>query len=140
MSQDSPAATFLIRNALLAARLSKRASNRLSVHGISLVEYLVMHHLNGSPRKALSRIELADYVGMSASGVTRLLAPMEKNNIVEKETNPRDARQSLVRLSKTGQRLFRDASTSFEHIAENLAGKLSPGQLEKFVELYGKLL
>jgi len=140
MPQDSVAATFLILNELLASRLSKRIGNHLSVHGLSFAEYLIMHHLNGSPVKAMPRIELAEYIGMSASGITRLLAPMEKNKIVEKEANPRDARQSLVKLSKTGQRLFKEASTTFNYIADSLAGKLSQVQLEKLIELYGKLL
>jgi len=140
MQQDSIGTTFLILNEVLASRLSKRIGNHLSVHGLSLAEYLIMHHLNASPVKAMPRIELAEFIGMSASGITRLLAPMEKNKIVEKEANPRDARQSLVRLSKTGQRLFKEASTTFEHVADNLVGKLSQNQLEKCIELYGKLL
>ncbi|MGW8247960.1 MAG: MarR family winged helix-turn-helix transcriptional regulator [Acidiferrobacterales bacterium] len=140
MQQDSVGATFLILNELLASRLSKRIGNHLSVHGLSLAEYLIMHHLNSSPVKAMPRIELAEYIGMSASGITRLLAPMEKNKIVEKEANPRDARQSLVKLSKTGQRLFKEASTTFNHVADSLAGKLSRNQLEKCIELYGKLM
>ena len=140
MQQDSISATFLILNELLASRLSKRIGNHLGVHGLSLAEYLIMHHLNSSPVKAMPRIELAEYIGMSASGITRLLAPMEKNKIVEKEANPRDARQSLVKLSKTGQRLFKEASVTFGHVAENLVGKLSQNQLEKCIELYGKLM
>jgi len=140
MQQDSIGATFLILNELLASRLSKRIGNHLSVHGLNLAEYLIMHHLNSSPVKAMPRIELAEYVGMSASGITRLLAPMEKNKIVEKEVNPRDARQSLVRLSKTGQRLFKEASTTFGLVADSLVGKLGQNQLEKCIDLYGKLL
>jgi DNA-binding MarR family transcriptional regulator len=140
MQQDSISATFLILNELLASRLSKRIGNHLGVHGLSLAEYLIMHHLNSSPVKAMPRIELAEYIGMSASGITRLLAPMEKNKIVEKEANPRDARQSLVKLSKTGQRLFKEASITFGHVADSLVGKLSQNQLEKCIELYGKLM
>jgi len=140
MQQDSIGTTFLILNEVLASRLSKRIGNHLSVHGLSLAEYLIMHHLNASPVKAMPRIELAEFIGMSASGITRLLAPMEKNKIVEKEANPRDARQSLVRLSKSGQRLFKEASTTFDHVADNLVGKISQNQLEKCIELYGKLL
>ena len=99
-----------------------------------------MHHLDSTPHKAMPRIELADYIGMSASGITRLLAPMEKIKLIEKEANPRDARQSLVKLSKTGQQLLKEASVSFEHISDSLLGNLTVSQLEKLVELYRKLL
>jgi DNA-binding MarR family transcriptional regulator len=99
-----------------------------------------MHYLDNSPYKAVPRIELAEHIGMSASGVTRLIAPMEKNKIIEKVTNPRDARQSLVKLSKTGQRLYGEASISFEHIANELVGSLSRSQQEKIVEIYAKVI
>jgi DNA-binding MarR family transcriptional regulator len=139
MSQVSVSSTFIIQNALLASKLSKRVDNQLSVHGISFTEYMIMHHLDGSPLKTMRRIELAEHVGISASGVTRLIAPMEKIKIVEKEANPRDARQSLVKLSKTGQRLYKEASVSFEHCANSLLGNLSENQQEKLAELSGKV-
>ncbi len=139
MSQVSVSSAFIIQNALLASKLSKRVDNQLSAHGISFTEYMIMHHLDGSPLKTMRRIELAEHVGISASGVTRLIAPMEKIKIVEKEANPRDARQSLVKLSKTGQRLYKEASVSFEHCANSLLGNLSENQQEKLVELSGKV-
>ncbi len=139
MSIESISSLFVIKNALLAARLSKKASNRLSVHGISLNEYIVMHYLVSSNKEA-SRIELAEYLGMSASGVTRMLLPMEKTGIIESARNLRDSRQSLVKLSTSGLRLFEDTSTSFSHIASELTSNLSQSQQERLVELFGKLI
>jgi DNA-binding MarR family transcriptional regulator len=139
LSDNTINSTFLIKNALIASRLSKRIGNRLSVHGISFTEYLIMSYLDQAPQ-AVPRIELADYVGMSASGITRLIIPMEKNKLVEKVVNPRDARQSLVALSKTGQRVFKEASVSFEHIADELLLNISQNQLAKTVETYAKLI
>ncbi len=140
MSQESYSSEFIIQNALLAAKLSKKMGNSLSIHGISLTEYLVMHFLDNAPYKAVSRIDLADHVGMSASGITRLLAPMEKNGLVEKEANPRDARQSLVKLSQVGQRVLQEARVSFSHIADQLTASLSQHQLAKMVELSARLI
>jgi DNA-binding MarR family transcriptional regulator len=140
MLQESISSTLVIQNALLASRLSKKVGNRLGAHGISLTEYLVMHYLKGASHNAVPRIELAEHLGMSASGVTRLITPMEKTKIIEKTTNPRDARQSLVKLSKTGQRLYKEASISFEHITQDLVGRLSQSQQEKLVELFRKLV
>ncbi len=98
-----------------------------------------MHYLNNAPQKAVPRIELAEHLSMSASGITRLLAPMEKNHIVEKVANARDARQSLVMLSATGQQLFADASVSFEHSATDLLSGLSNSQQERLVDLVAKI-
>ena len=140
MSKESVSSQFVIKNALLASKLAKRVGNHLSMHGISLSEYLVMHHLEHSPNKAVARIELAEHIGMSASGVTRLIAPMEKNHIIEKVANPRDARQSLVKLSEVGQRLYADARISFEQISNEQTAALSLNQQEKILEFYTKLI
>ncbi|WP_428819749.1 MarR family winged helix-turn-helix transcriptional regulator [Microbulbifer sp. MCCC 1A16149] len=135
---STTSANLVIQNALLAAKLARKAGNRLSVHGISLTEYLVMDYLCRCTQE-VSRIELAEHIGMSASGVTRLLLPMEKNGVVEKVQNPRDARQSLVRLSKTGKTLYKDATVSFTHIADDLTSALSEAQKNKAIELLTKL-
>lgn len=140
MSQESISSALVIKNALLASKLAKRIGNHLSIHGISLSEYLVMHHLQHSPNKAVARIELAEHIGMSASGVTRLIAPMEKNGIIEKVANPRDARQSLVKLSQAGQRVYTEARVSFEYISAEQTAGLSQAQQEKILDLYAKLI
>ena len=139
MSYNSLESQFVIENAILSSKLSKKIDGQLSIHGISFTEYMIMHNLNTSILKTMRRIEIAESVGISASGVTRLIAPMEKNGIVEKESNPRDARQSLVKLSKTGERLFNEASVSFEHCSKNVLQSLSSNQLEKLIELSGRL-
>lgn len=139
MSVNSLPASFVIQNSMLASKLAKRVDGQLNMHGISFTEYMIMHYLDASVLKTMRRIEIAESVGISASGVTRLIAPMEKVGIVEKESNPRDARQSLVKLSKAGQRIFKEASASFEECAENILKPLSDKQLEKLIELSGKL-
>lgn len=139
MSHDTAESEFIIQNSILATKLAKKVDGQLSIHGISFTEYMIMHNLNASVLKTMRRIEIAESVGISASGVTRLIAPMEKIGIVEKESNPRDARQSLVKLSKAGQRLFEEASVSFEHCAKSMLEPLSGNQLDKLIELSSRL-
>lgn len=135
MPKINDSAHFLMANSLLMTKLNKRLDNHLSVHGISFTEYLVMHQLANSTLKTMRRIELAEKVGISASGVTRLIAPMEKRHLVEKEANPRDARQSLVKLSKTGQQVYKESSISFNHSAADITENITSKQLESLVKL-----
>ncbi len=65
-----------------------------------------MDRLYQAADEAMRRIDLAESVGLSASGVTRLLLPMQKIGLVQKEQNPRDARVSLVKLTETGKQIF----------------------------------
>ena len=115
-----PEGELLIKLANLQTRIQKRLSSALAPHGISFTEYLVLFQLNQAPGKTMRRIDLAEKVGLSASGVTRLLNPMQKIGLVKKEENARDARVSLVALTGTGNTIFQDAETSFNQAAEAL--------------------
>ena len=61
------------------------------------------------------------------------LAGDDKIKLIEKESNPRDARVSLVKLSAPGKILFDDASIGFVHAAEKLTEKLNTVQLKKLL-------
>jgi len=130
---------YLIEQSLLQSKLQRRVDGQLGMHGISFTEYVIMHSLSNAPAQTMRRIELAEAVGISASGVTRLLAPMEKNKIIEKRANPRDARVSLVRLSEAGVRLMRESTVSIEYCAEAITSVLSEKQLETLMNLQSRL-
>lgn len=134
MTTTSPAMELVLALYGLQSRLLKKIDQRLSTHGISFTEFMVLYQLYLAPQQTMRRIDLAESVGLSASGVTRLLAPMEKIKLVEKEVNPRDARVSLVKLSGTGKQVFDDALVSFRESAEFQLQSLDAGQVEKFLQ------
>ena len=73
---------LMLEQVYASTLLSKKVDASLSVHGLSFSEFIIMHKLHQSKGGSLSRIALADSIGLTASGVTRLLSPMIKNNIV----------------------------------------------------------
>lgn len=113
---------FIFELSSLYAKVFKTIDRRLSIHGITFTEFFVMHELYNAPTKSMRRIDIAESVGMSASGITRVLNPMEKLKIVEKEANARDARVSLVKLTNAGIELFENALKTVEEAAEELLG------------------
>lgn len=72
--------------------------------GLGFNEFVILFHLDQAPDKKIRRIDLAEKMGLTASGVTRILAPMEKIGLIKKETAPRDARVSYVAITSSGQR------------------------------------
>ena len=116
------------------SKLEKRLARALSVHGIGVSEYVVMHALSESTHGAMQRTELAERVGLTPSGVTRLLIPMEKMGLVSKADNPRDARVSLVKMSETGARIYADACVTFDHSATALLKQCTASQSAQLKE------
>ena len=131
---------ILVSLALLQAKLLKQIDIQLSLHGISFSEFLVIHHLNNAPSKTMRRIDLAEKVGLSASGVTRLLNPMEKIKLVQKEINPRDARVSLVKLSEVGNEVYNESLVSFEQSADSILKPLNKQQISSLNELTNAIM
>jgi DNA-binding MarR family transcriptional regulator len=66
----------------------------------------------------LRRVDLAAAVGLSPSGVTRALAPLERRGLVARQPNPRDARVAFASLTDAGRVLVADV----ESIAARVAG------------------
>ncbi len=130
---------LLLNLSALHRNVFKNIDRHLSVHGISFSEFLVMYELSLATNRTVRRVDLAESVGMSASGITRLLNPMEKMKIVEKEQSARDARVSFVKLSDAGSTLLKDAMKSVEQAAKGIFDPLDDDEVTLLLRLAGKL-
>ncbi len=131
--------SLMLEQVYTSALLNKKMDTSLSVHGLSFTEFVIMHKLHESQGKAMSRIALAGSIALTASGVTRLLAPMSKNNIVQKTANPRDARQSMVALTEAGNELYSDALISFEYACHSAFSLLEESEIDQLIVLLNKI-
>ena len=92
-------------------RIERRLDASLgAIRGISLAEYRLLRALADAPNSRASRVDLAHAVGLTPSGVTRALRPMEKLGIVTTVKSKRDARLAIAALSPAGRELVEDAS------------------------------
>lgn len=93
-------------------RLERRLDHSLgAIRGISLAEYRLLRALGDAPGARASRVELANAVGLTPSGITRALRPMEKLGIVSTVKSKRDARLAIAALTPAGREVLDDAST-----------------------------
>ena len=93
------------------SRLERRLDSSLgAIRGISLAEYRLLRALGDAPGAQASRVDLAQAVGLTPSGVTRALRPMEKLGIVTTLKSKRDARLAIAALTPAGRELLSDAS------------------------------
>jgi DNA-binding MarR family transcriptional regulator len=102
--------------ALTFAGAWRHVENRLdralsAVRGISLAEFRLLKALGDAPSGMASRVDLARAVGLTPSGVTRAIRPLEKLGIVSTLKSKRDARLAVASLTPAGRELLDDAST-----------------------------
>lgn len=100
--------------------------------GLGFNDLIILYYLGESPDERMRRIDLAEKVGLTPSGVTRMLLPMEKLGMIKRESDPRDARVSYVKLASGGKRLLEETLEEAEIIAEEL---LPSVRLEKMKEI-----
>ena len=78
------------------------------VYGGSFNEFVIMRALVAADSEGMRRSDLAATVGLSVSGLTRALQPLEKLGYVERRDALADARERRVALSNTATALYPD--------------------------------
>lgn len=125
---------FLININKLQSVIARKFDS-LSVHGLGFNDFVILYILNSSSESRMRRIDLAEKTGLTASGITRLLNPLEKTGLVGRETNERDARVSYVVITSSGKKIFEEAKISAEHIAKEILSSKKGKSLKMISEL-----
>lgn len=131
---------FCLRLARASNALVRRFDVALgSHHGISFADYQLLRHLAHAPGCRLRRVDLAERLGMTASGVTRSLLPLEKIGLVERQSDPRDARVGYALLTPAGSELAGNAGTTVDQVSRDALAGFDSGQLQQISAVLGQL-
>jgi DNA-binding MarR family transcriptional regulator len=126
---------FLAIRRAIALWESRADAELGAIHGIGLSDFAALHHLAEAPASRLRRVDLARRLALTPSGVTRLLAPLERRGIVTREQDGADARATHAVLTKSGKALVRDATATATAIAESILGSLGKADRAAFARL-----
>lgn len=127
---------------LRAHSLATRRLNALLVaeHDLTLSDYEVLLRLARADGRRMRRVDLAEQVLLTASGITRLLDGLEADGYVERGSCDADRRVVYAVLTDAGLEKLRAASRS--HVAqidELFAERLDEDEVERLTGLLGKL-
>ena len=137
---DTSALDFCLRLARAYAVLVRRLDNSLgNLHGISFSDFQLLFYMERAPGGRLRRIDLAERLGLTASGVTRTLLPLEKIGLVTRQSDPRDARVGYAVLSAAGQNLLQDAQATARMICQELLNDAVGDQLDVLATVLGQI-
>ncbi|WP_026628837.1 MarR family winged helix-turn-helix transcriptional regulator [Dyadobacter alkalitolerans] len=130
MSTITPSLKLFLNLTTVQALITKRFDAKLSSHGMSLNEFMILFHLGEAPEEKMRRVDLAEKIGLTASGITRMLSPLEKLGMVKREANSRDARVSYVKLANAGKRILTDATATSELLSEQILSTVRTKKLD----------
>jgi DNA-binding MarR family transcriptional regulator len=110
------------------------------MHGLTLSGYEVLLHLAHTPDQRLRRVDLAERVLLTPSGITRLLDGLEQAGYVRRATSTEDARVSYAVLTDEGYEKLRSAAPAHVGSIREIFGEhFSSDELETLRELLGRL-
>jgi DNA-binding MarR family transcriptional regulator len=129
--------------ALLRAHAS--ATRRLNVqlladHGLTLNDFEVLLRLARAADMRMRRVDLAEQVFLTASGVTRLLDGLERSGLVERASCSTDRRVVYAVLTQSGlDRLQGAAASHFAQVEELFAERFDAGEVDELTALLDRL-
>jgi DNA-binding MarR family transcriptional regulator len=123
------------------ATLTRELSASLvASHGLTINDYGCLLLLSRAGDQGMRRIDLANDLQLSPSGITRLLDRLEAQGLVGKGECKEDARVSYAILTEAGlAKLKQAAPEHIDDIERRLASVLSEDELQTLVQLLGRL-
>lgn len=112
----------------------------VSAHGLTINDYEVLLHLSRAPERRLRRVDLAERVLLTPSGITRLLDGLQAAGWVEKASCASDARVTYAVLTDAGRaKLGEAAATHISDIGRLFAGRYDEEELATLAGLLSRL-
>jgi DNA-binding MarR family transcriptional regulator len=115
-------------------------SSLMAAHDLTVNDFEVLRRLSLEPEGRMRRVDLAQVVSLTPSGITRLLDGLEAGGLVRKDVCPGDARVTYACITEEGRDTLLSAAESHLGALEAVFGeRFSAEELEALAELLGRL-
>jgi DNA-binding MarR family transcriptional regulator len=112
----------------------------LAQHGLSANDFEALVHLSHADEGALRRIDLAEALRLSPSGVTRLLDGLQREGLTCNRSCETDARVTYAMITDKGRETLREAAETHAAACEELIGvHMAEGELDDLAGLLDRL-
>jgi DNA-binding MarR family transcriptional regulator len=126
MNTTADALSTVLDLSLTRTIVTREVDAALGAHGLALSDLALLIELRDAPDGKLRRVELANRLGVTTSGVARQLQPLERIGLVGRESHSRDARLALVVLTDSGRRVADEAVPTADAASERALARLWP--------------
>ncbi len=103
----------------------------------SLTQVRTLYEL--AQREQTTAVELCTALGLDAGYLSRMLAGFEKAGLIEKRDSPKDARQSLLHLTKKGRKAFEPLNARSNEQVAAMLDKLPAAKQNDLIHAMGTI-
>jgi DNA-binding MarR family transcriptional regulator len=141
LSEQASAVEVFVRLVRGNAAVTRAMNAQLVAdHGLTINDYECLLNLARAEDRRMKRVDLAEKLILTASGVTRLLDGLEQAGYVDRAACASDRRVTYAVLTDAGQAKLREASeTHVADIRTFFESRFSADELEQLVGLLDRL-
>jgi DNA-binding MarR family transcriptional regulator len=140
IQQSLPVQSFAALLRAHAAATRRLSAQLTADHGLTINDFEVLLRLARAPDRRMRRVDLAQQVVLTASGVTRLLDGLERSGYVDRDSCATDRRVVYAVLTDAGlAKVAEAASSHFAQVDELFAARFDEAELDELATLLSKL-
>jgi DNA-binding MarR family transcriptional regulator len=122
------------------AGIARSLDARLSAeHDLTINEYNCLLLLERAEERRMRRVDIAQGMVLSPSGITRMLDRLESAGLVEKAKCSGDARVTYAVLTAGGHKKLKAAGKAHDAVIEEMVGALPERDLRRLAEIMERL-
>ncbi|MDD6404134.1 MAG: MarR family transcriptional regulator [Mollicutes bacterium] len=130
---------ILLKN--LAKPIEDKKKNSKQIHRptptqMRIVDYL----LNYIDKEYIYQKDIEEALNLSKATVSDVLNRMEKNGLIERNTNPNDTRSKMIVLSKDTKELFENNKKRLQELEKKAKKDITQEELEIFSNILNKMI
>jgi DNA-binding MarR family transcriptional regulator len=110
---------------------------RMAVYGLRPVDFSVLSVIAHNP--GVTSRQLCNTLGILPPNFVAMLANLEKRELVERQPHPSDKRAIALKLTKSGEKLMRDAERTAQALELDASAQLSAAERKTLMRLLQKI-
>ena len=123
-----------------AAATRELSALLVAEHGLTINDYEALLCLSRADTGRMRRVDLAEELLLTASGVTRLLEGLERAGFVERAECASDRRVTYAVLTEAGREKLEEASEAhIEAVRALFEERFTPEEIEQLTQLLARL-
>lgn len=123
--------------ARLSSAMGEAFNNAIAEHGVTAAQWSVLITLYRG--QARTPQEIAQFIGIDGSAVTRLLDRLEKRGLTRRQPNPEDRRSLVIELTAEGKKLTPKLARISRELNEAFLKRLTQAETKAFEKALRKL-
>ena len=125
---------------ILSRQIKKRIDESVSIYDVTSVQCAILGFINRESKKGdVFAKDIEGKFNMSRATIAEILSLMEKNNLIERRADTKDARLKKIVLKKKALDIQNSVNKEIRKVEKEMKKGLTEKEVEEFVYLISKI-